>query len=103
MLNSLKIALKLHYNVYKVLLLFFLQSKSGITKQRRISLLSANPKKMVKQTQTIVGLLPTNRLRVFDYFVRLAIKVLKPCQTLIVKYSQLLLAVHYFWKTILDI
>ena len=33
---------------------------------------------MVKHTQTIRWLLPTNCLRVFDHFVGLAIKGLKP-------------------------
>ena len=99
----LKIALKLHYNAYEVLLraaIFLLQSKIGITKHRGISLLSANPTKWSSKRKQFVGLLPTNRLSVLHYFVGLAIKVLKPCQTSVVKYSQLLLAVHYFWKTI---
>ena len=36
--------------------------------------LSVNPTKMVKLTQTICRLLPTNFLSVFDHFVKLGLK-----------------------------
>ena len=42
---------------------------------KAFNLLNANPQKMVKHTQTIRRLLPTNSLSVFDHFVGLALKV----------------------------
>ena len=46
----------------------------------RINPLSAKPHKMIKYTQTIHRLLPTNRLNVFDHFVGLALKLLRLSQ-----------------------
>ena len=42
-----------------------------------VSILKCQPHKMVKHTQTIRRLLPTNCLSVFDHFVGLALKELK--------------------------
>ena len=50
-------------------------------------LLSVNPHKMVKHTQIICGLLPTNYLSVFDHLVVLALKGLRFCMML----------VHHWW------
>ena len=47
----------------------------------RINPLSAKPHKMIKHTQTIRWLLPTNRLNVFDHSVGLALKVLRLSHT----------------------
>ena len=50
--------------------------------RRTFNPLSGNPPhKMVKHTQTIHRLLPTNCLSVFDHFVGLALEGLRPCHT----------------------
>ena len=63
------------------LVLFMLLTRKNFLPLKR------QPHKMVKHTQTIRWLLPTNCLSVFDHFVELALKGLKgaihfsPCQT----------------------
>ena len=45
--------------------------------EKIVNPLSAQPHKMIKHTQTIRRLLPTNCLSVFDHFAGLALKGLK--------------------------
>ena len=62
-----------------------------------INPLSANPHKMVKNTQTIFQLLTTNCLSVFDYFVELALKALMSL-LLVSLFSCVVDLAHVLWQ-----
>ena len=82
---------------YKIKLTFYCQVSKEMTFLWKRLLLKRQPCKMVKHTQTICRLLPTNCLSVFDHFVGLALIGLKVIKHILVLYRQNLW--NHLWKT----